>query len=243
MRLIDWEGAGIGEAAWDLAGANLMVRSVAPGWHPIAWARLLDSYRAAGGPADPPGTALLCVRTLVAAYQQAVGAFAVGSTPDADGMVTLLLGQVHTLVERFRAEAAHVPPEDAAAIGAAHAAWLGIDPDGRDADALYGRWWAARATSSCRTNPRHPAARRSPSGRPCGNPGVGGRLPGGGARRGGHRRRVHTRGHASRPFPGRPLVTDPAGVTSRVSDDVVAVDRSGDTSPTAGGGRGEEAGT
>ena len=108
VRLIDWEGAGVGDPAWDLAGARLMVGFAAPSWYRVAWARLLDSYRSAGGPAQPPGTAMLCVRTLVAAYQQAVGAFAVGSTPDADGTVTALLADVATLADRFRG-ASHVP--------------------------------------------------------------------------------------------------------------------------------------
>ena len=35
------------------------------------------------------------------------------------------------------------PPEDAAAILEANAAWRGIPAEGRDADALYARWWAA----------------------------------------------------------------------------------------------------
>lgn len=110
VRLIDWEGSGIGDPSWDLAGANLMARFVAPTWFSVAWARLLDSYRVAGGPAEPPGAALLCVRTLVAAYQQAVGAFAVGSVPDADGTVTRLLAEVEALCARFRMEGADVLP-------------------------------------------------------------------------------------------------------------------------------------
>ncbi len=110
VRLIDWEGAGIGDPSWDLAGANAMARFVAPTWFPVAWARLLASYREAGGPARPPDTAMLCVRMLVAAYQQAVGAFAVGSVPDADGAVTQLLAEVDALTAQFRSEADHVLP-------------------------------------------------------------------------------------------------------------------------------------
>ena len=42
--------------------------------------------------------------------EQAVGAFAVGSMPDADGTVTRLLAEVEALCARFRMEGADVLP-------------------------------------------------------------------------------------------------------------------------------------
>lgn len=103
-RLIDWEGAGVGDPAWDLAGADLMALLVAPQWHQIATARLRHSYREASGTAHEPDPALKCVRTLVAAYQQAVGALAMGAVPDSDGTVTRLLDEAHALAARHTAE-------------------------------------------------------------------------------------------------------------------------------------------
>lgn len=107
-RLIDWEGAGVGDPSWDLAGALLMTHLAAPGWEPVAAARLLHAYRTGGGPGAEPDPALSCVRTLVAAYQQAVGAFALGGVPDADGQVTRLLDEAMALAEAHRAGGRHV---------------------------------------------------------------------------------------------------------------------------------------
>ena len=105
VRLIDWEGAGFGDPVWDLAGADLMAGLLAPGWYQVAVARLRHAYRSAGGPAREPDPATRCVRTLVAAYQHAAGAFALGTLPDADGSVTRLLDDALEWAAVHRAEA------------------------------------------------------------------------------------------------------------------------------------------
>ena len=95
VRLIDLEGAGLGPAAWDLAGALDTLGELVRQWGcPEVVPAFVAGYRAAGGPGSvQPGH--LAVRALVSGWQATVG-----STVRGDWMGAAAEARVH--LERAR---------------------------------------------------------------------------------------------------------------------------------------------
>lgn len=99
--LVDWEGAGLGDPAWDLASAVGLLRDL----DPQGAQAFLTAYWRAGGPA-PLDDGVLAVRALQTAWQAAATALQAGR---ADLDVAPLLEAARTSAASFRRSSGGTP--------------------------------------------------------------------------------------------------------------------------------------